>query len=39
MAGGFRPARSNGPSETWSHKDSGEEAALVMCDGEMKIHP
>jgi len=32
-------ARSNGPYETWSNKDSGEEAELVMCDGEMKIHP
>ncbi|XP_056272172.1 nuclear pore complex protein Nup93-like [Pseudoliparis swirei] len=28
-------ARSNGPYETWSHKDSGEEAELVMYDGEM----
>jgi len=29
------PARSDGPYETWSHEDSGEEAELVMCDGEM----
>jgi len=32
-------ARSKGPYETWSHEDSGEEAELVMCDGEMKKHP
>jgi len=31
--------RSNGPYETGSHIDSGEEAELIMCDGEMKIHP
>jgi len=24
------PASSNGPYEMWSHKDSGEEAELVM---------
>jgi len=28
------PAGSDGPSETGSHKDSREEAELVMCDGE-----
>jgi len=28
--------RSNAPSETWSHKDSGEEAELLMCD-EIKL--
>jgi len=33
------PARSNGPYETRSHNDSEEEAELVMCGGEMKIHP
>jgi len=38
MAGGFRPSRSNGPSETRRDKDSGEEE-LVICDGEMNIHP
>jgi len=32
-------ARSNGPYERGSYKDSGEEAELVMCDGEMKINP
>jgi len=32
-------ARSNGPYETWSLKDSGEEAELIMCDGEIKSHP
>jgi len=37
QAGGLRPTRSNGPYETWSHKE--EEAELIMCDGEMKIHP
>jgi len=30
------PARSY---EALSHKDSGKEAELIMCDGEMKIHP
>jgi len=29
------PARSSGPYETRSHKDSGEEAELIMCDREM----
>jgi len=33
------PAESDGPYETWSQKDSGEEAELVMCNREMKIHP
>jgi len=33
------PARSNGPYETRSHKNSAEEVELVMCDGKMKIHP
>jgi len=28
------PARSNGPYETCSHKDSGEEAELIMSNGD-----
>jgi len=33
------PARSNGPYDTRSHKDSGKEAELIMCNGEITIHP
>jgi len=36
QTGGIRPTRSNGPYETWSQKDSGQEAELIMCDGESR---